>query len=426
LDRIRAKYLIESPWVLEFAAESLARFQSAGTFTGVPGETADLSRRFDARVEEIRSLPPSFGASLPYLKDDPGEPRNSEFQRGEATISIPLETTGVELTSLLATVAGGVFGLRELTGRKLVDLELPPVFERAHPGPQFGIDGTRRLADVWRRPLIASIIKPNVGLTPEQTASIVAELAAAGVDFIKDDEKMTSPPYSPLPERVRAVMAAIDRHADKSGRRPLYAFNISTDDPEGLIRNHDHVLKGGGTCVMVSVNQVGFAGVHHLRRRAAVPIHAHRNGWDMWTRHPLLGMGFRAYQKLWRLAGVDHLHVNGIRNKFWEPDDSVVDAIRACLEPLFKAEDRLLPVVGSGMWAGQVPETFRRTRTLDLLYIAGGGIQGHPAGPGAGVRSIRQAWDAALKGIPLGVHARDHPELRQAIERFAKPGEPFD
>ena len=48
---------------------------------------------------------------------------------------------------------------------------------------------------------------------------------------------------------------------------------------------------------------------------------------------PALGFAFAAYQKLWRLAGVDQLHVNGIRNKFWEPDDSVIASARACLAP---------------------------------------------------------------------------------------------
>jgi ribulose 1,5-bisphosphate carboxylase large subunit-like protein len=30
-----------------------------------------------------------------------------------------------------------------------------------------------------------------------------------------------------------------------------------------------------------------------------------------------------AWQKLWRLAGVDHMHVNGIANKFQEDDDTL-------------------------------------------------------------------------------------------------------
>ena len=104
----------------------------------------------------------------------------------------------------------------------------------------------------------------------------------------------------------------------------------------------------------------------------------------MLTRHPLLGIDFPAYQKLWRLAGVDQIHVNGIQNKFWESDDSVVRSIEACLNQWQMAYS-VLPVVSSGQWGGQAFETWRRTKTVDLLYMAGGGIMAHPMGPAAGV-----------------------------------------
>src|SRR5690606_35305557 len=132
----------------------------------------------------------------------------------------------------------------------------------------------------------------------------------------------------------------------------------------------------GGTCVMVSIAQVGLSGFTYLRKRSSLPIHAHRNGWGGLTRAPLLGWDFRAWSTVWRLAGVDQLHVNGIQNKYWEDDDSVVASVDACLTPLFRPDDRVLPVLGSGMHAGQVAETYRRTGSVDLMYICGGGIQG--------------------------------------------------
>src|SRR5690606_33830969 len=122
---------------------------------------------------------------------------------------------------------------------------------------------------------------------------------------------------------------------------------------------------------------------------------------------PSLGMGFSAYQKIWRLVGVDHLHVNGLQNKFWESDDSVVDSLRACLEPLAGGR-QAMPVVSSGQWGGQAPETYRRTQTVDLIYLAGGGIMAHPGGPAGGVRALQQAWEAAVQGIPLAQYAQSH------------------
>ena len=50
-----------------------------------------------------------------------------------------------------------------------------------------------------------------------------------------------------------------------------------------------------------------------------------RNGWGYLSRHPALGWSYVAWQKIWRLAGADHMHVNGLANKFSESDESVKD-----------------------------------------------------------------------------------------------------
>ena len=229
---------------------------------------------------------------------------------------------------------------------ELIDLELPPAFGAKYPGPQFGIPGTRKLAGVYDQPIIGTIVKPSVGLSPEQTAELVRELGEAGIDFIKDDELQADGPYCPLAARVAAVMGVINRLADKTGKKVMFAFNI-TDDLDAMLRHHDVVLKAGGTCVMTSLHSIGLPALLELRKRCGLPIHGHRNGWGMYGRHPLLGVEYPAWQKLWRLAGVDHLHVNGLRNKFSEPDDSVVRGIRACLKPMYRPDDTVMPVISS-------------------------------------------------------------------------------
>jgi ribulose-bisphosphate carboxylase large chain len=137
----------------------------------------------------------------------------------------------------------------------------------------------------------------------------------------------------------------------------------------------------------------------------------------MLTRCPQLGLEFTVWQKLWRLIGVDHLHVNGLGNKFWESDDSVVASVQAVMAPLCGGYP-IMPVIGSGQWAGQAPQTFSRLGTQDLIYLAGGGIFGHPGGAAAGVASIRQAWEAAAKNISLDMCAATHIEVREALKRF--------
>ena len=52
------------------------------------------------------------------------------------------------------------------------------------------------------------------------------------------------------------------------------------------------------------------------------------------------------------------------------------------------------------------------------MYLGGGGIHGHPMGPAAGVRAIRQAWDAAAEGLSLADKARDHPELAASLTKW--------
>ncbi len=56
MDRVTARYLVETPLPVARAAEVLAGEQSSGTFVAVPGETAELKQRFAARVEALTEL----------------------------------------------------------------------------------------------------------------------------------------------------------------------------------------------------------------------------------------------------------------------------------------------------------------------------------------------------------------------------------
>ncbi len=412
-----ATYLVESFEPLEKAAEVIAGEQSCGTFVALPGETADLKERARARVAGIEMLADASEPSLPNAYAERKGVRGP-FHRGIVTVSFPIHNVGPNLPNLLATIAGNLFELGELTGLRVLDLDLPEEYAAQFPGPAFGVAGTRKATGVAAGPMVGTIIKPSIGLSPEETAALVDTLCTADIDFIKDDELIGDPPYAPLEARVKAVMAVVNRHADRLGRKPMVAFNIS-DDVDAMRRHHDLVVREGGTCVMASVNWTGPAAITALRRHASVPIHGHRNGFGMMNRAPSLGMDFRMYQKLWRLAGVDQLHVNGLRSKFWEGDQSVVASARACLSP-FAGTAPIVPVFSSGQTASQAPDTFAALGSTDLLYLAGGGIIGHPSGPAAGVRSLREAWQAAEEGVPLPRYAESHPALREALAAFAK------
>ena len=409
---VRATYLLESYLPLERAAAVVAGEQSSGTFVRVAGETDELRARFGADVVSIERVDSPPGGPLP------GAVGGRTLRSGRVTIDFPLENFGPSIPNLLAAVTGNLFELRELAGVKLLDLDLPDAFAAAYAGPQFGPRGTRELMGAGDGILIGSIVKPSVGLTPAQTAALVSDLANGGADFVKDDELTANPPHAPLRERVQAVMTAVEDAAQRRGRKLMFAFNI-TDDISRLRQHHDLVRDAGGTCVMVCVNAVGLAGVAYLREHSQLPIHVHRAGLGALTRSPRLGIAFRAFQKLVRLAGGDHFHANGMANKFYETDDEALEAIAALREPLLGGYD-CLPVLSSAQWAGTAPVTYERVGSTELLVLAGGGIHAHPGGTAAGVASIRQGWKAAIAGVPLSEYARDHRALRQAIERFGE------
>jgi ribulose-bisphosphate carboxylase large chain len=201
----------------------------------------------------------------------------------------------------------------------------------------------------------------------------------------------------------------------------MYACNI-TGEVDEMLEREAMVAASGGTCVMVSVNSVGLPALVALRRQASVAIHGHRNGWGMFSRSPAVGMSFIPYQKFWRAAGVDHLHVNGIGNKFCEDDASVIASARECGKPMFAPPARgfeIMPVFSSGQSVKQAAATWAALGSTDLIFACGGGIMAHPGGIAAGVRAIQQAWEAALGGIPLEQHARGHHELAEALRTFA-------
>ncbi|WP_027282177.1 ribulose-bisphosphate carboxylase large subunit family protein [Roseomonas gilardii] len=416
-DRFRATYLIETPLDPRKVAEVMAGEQSCGTFTRVEGETEALRERARAMVVSVAELEAAAEPALPNAwltrRGVPGP-----WRRARVTLEFPVANVGANLPTLASIVAGNLFDLGEVTGLRLESIDLPPAYRRRFAMPAQGLAGTRRLAEVRQGVLVGSIIKPNVGLDAEETAALVSRLCQAGLDFIKDDEISANPDHAPLVRRIPAVMAAVRRHRDRTGKNVMVAFNI-TDETDAMRRHADLVAKEGGNCVMASLNWCGFSAIESLRRGSDLVLHGHRNGYGAFSRHALLGIGFQAYQLLWRLAGVDHMHVHGLQGKFAQEDAEVVSSAQDCVTRLAgEVDDRVMPAFSSGQWAGTAPATFAAIGHTNLLFMAGGGIMAHPGGPAAGVASIRQAWEATTRGETLEAAAHDHPALRQALETF--------
>ncbi|MGE0314000.1 MAG: ribulose-bisphosphate carboxylase large subunit family protein [Lautropia sp.] len=422
-DAIEASYLIETPLDPAQVAEVLAGEQSSGTFVRVAGESDALRARSRASVERIDELAPLDAPSLPNALLE-RQRRAGPWRRARIVVSYPLANVGRNLPTLAATVAGNLFDLGETTGLRLTRLRLPAAFRARFERPRQGVAGTRALAGVPEGPLIGTIVKPNVGLSADETAALVRDLCEAGIDFVKDDECSADPEHAPIADRIRAVMRVVRDWRERSGRKVMVAFNI-TDEHDAMRRHADLVEAEGGSCVMVSLNWVGLSSMQALRRHTPLAVHGHRNGFGMMSRHPALGIDFQPYQTLWRLAGVDHMHVHGLAGKFSQPDAEVVSSARDCLAPLADPADHadvVMPAFSSGQWAGTLPQTIDAVPGGDLLFMCGGGILAHPQGVAAGVRSVRDAWQAIRDGRTLQDAARDAPALDAALAFYGAKG----
>jgi ribulose-bisphosphate carboxylase large chain len=411
---IHATYYLESAIEPERAAAAMAGEQSSGTFVAVPGESPELHERHGAQVERIEPL----GDCKPSL---PSRTTPEKVQAALVTVGFPMENIGTDLATLQTAVAGNLFELGQLYACRLQDLQLPDEFVAAHPGPAFGIPGTRRLLGDVEGVMIGTIVKPNVGLREDQFRQVVRELALASIDLIKDDELMTDPGYLPLERRVAIATEEIRAAEQVTGHPTMYAFNI-TGDLAGLRRRHDLVVEAGGRCVMLNVPVMGLPALAWLRSFSSVPIHGHRAGLAASMRAKGLGVDYRVWQQLARLAGADHLHVSGLGSKFYETDDEVAANVRRLLEPLGTTTTPV-PTLSSGQNVTTPGPTYAAVKSIDLLMLAGGGVAAHPDGPGAGVQSLRDAWTAAVAGVPLAEAARrradaGEPGLLHAAQKF--------
>ncbi|WBU52062.1 RuBisCO large subunit C-terminal-like domain-containing protein [Paracoccus sp. SCSIO 75233] len=418
MDRIIAEYLLETPASPEDVAAMMAGEQSSGTFIRVAGETDELRARSAAEVlsvEELETLPqPSLHSAYLDRKKIGGP-----YRRARVRIAFPPGNIGKNLPTLAATVSGNLYDIGEITGLKLEGLAIPADYRSRYHLPVLGVSGTRTATGVQGRPIFGTIIKPNVGMRSDDIATLVDRLCAAGVDFIKDDEVCANPDIAPIAERVPAVMAVIRKWQDRRGRQVMMAFNI-TDETDAMRRHADLVAAEGGSCVMASLNWCGLSGMESLRAHTSLAIHAHRNGFGAVSRHPSLGMSFQPYHALYRLAGIDHMHVHGIGGKFVDTAQEVTAAARACLARLSEngPEDQVMPAFSSGQWAGTLPATLEAAKGPDLMFMCGGGILAHPEGPEAGIASLREAYDVLQSGLSLEQGAQTHPNLAAALAFF--------
>jgi len=263
--------------------------------------------------------------------------------------------------------------------------------------------------------LIGTIVKPTAGLTPVEVADICYQTAAAGVRFIKDDEKMMNTSYCPLAERVERVREALDKAQSKTGQKCIYAAHITTD-AERIPANAHTALAAGADALMLNFFAAGFAALKVLVNDPDinVPLYAHCGGKEAFGRAEGQGVSPEVVAKFVRLMGGDYMR-GGILGSYLVggSKDELLSLWKAFKEPMGGIR-RIMPALSGGLKPANLVENLELFGT-DCMYLAGTGITRHPMGIGAGVAAMNQAAEAFRRGISVSEYARSHPELKAGL-----------
>jgi ribulose-bisphosphate carboxylase large chain len=393
------------------AAAHLCSEQSTAQWRRV-GVDEDLRARFAAKVVDLQVEPGTRPQSY-------AGPDAAPVHVCRATLAHPHGNFGPRIPNLLSAVCGeGVFFVPGIPVIKLLDIRFPAGYLAQFEGPRFGAAGFRERAGAEGRPVFFGVIKPNIGLPPEPFAEMGLEAWLGGLDVAKDDEMLADPAWSPLAERSRLLGDARRRAEDATGEGKVYLANI-TDEVARLRELHDMAVANGANALMVNALPVGLSGIRMLRAHSSVPLVGHFPLIAASSRLPAFGIHARVYQALQRLAGLDVIIMPGFGPRMRTPDDEVHACIDACRGPMGPIAPSL-PVPGGSDSAATLEGVYRKVGNADFGFVPGRGVFGHPMGPRAGARSVRQAWEALAAGVPVREHAAAHPELAAALEAFGE------
>jgi 2,3-diketo-5-methylthiopentyl-1-phosphate enolase len=311
------------------------------------------------------------------------------------------------------------------TAFRLLDVAFPAPVARMFPGPKFGIEGVRELLGVPERPLVLHIIKPKMGMTPEETAEQCYRTALGGVDLIKDDEMAGDVFNCGFEARLEAVTKKLEQAYRETGHRALYFVSV-TDDVERLQEKARRAVRAGAQGLLLTYS-AGFSALKMLAAdpEVKVPVLLHVS--HMVSLLP--SISFTALAKFGRLAGADMMLVPTTWSSYQVA--SLEEGLRTAyaLQQDLHGLRRTWPLPGGGIHPGLVPLIVSEYGP-DVVLLAGGGLLGHPKGGTEGARAFRQAVDAVMAEKPLEEWAKDpkHIALRQALEQwgtFERPKTPW-
>ena len=377
--------------------QSMTLEGSTGTWEKVEEDTEDVRVKLSGMMVGYYEIP------------------SSEPSRRTAVVQIgfPIDAWIDNVPMMLLSIAGNCFAYSPKL--RLLDVFMPENLLAKFKGPKFGVPGLRKLLNVPERPLSLHIIKPKMGMTPQQVANQCYQTAIGGVDMMKDDE-MTSDVYnSSYEDRVKAVMEALDKASTKTGKKPVYLVSI-TDEPKRMFEKAARAVELGANGLLVCYS-AGLGVLRQLAEDPAINVPIMLHGSHMIAAQPRIS--WPVFAKLCRICGADLM----LTPTFWSsiPMVSLEEGIRTShvkLAPLGHIKP-MFPMPCAGVYPGLAPILIGEYGP-DIVIPAGGGMLGHPDGYTAGAKAWQQAIAAAMSSENFLDYARrpENVELRHAIEKW--------
>lgn len=409
-DYIVGTYSVKYPAIFPMAklAPMLAVEQSTGTWVAVPGETPEVRRKHVAKVIGVYEVPD-------YEFSVPGEVQDRNWM---VQIAFPVVNIGSQIPMMLTTIVGNI----SMGGQiKLIDVRFPKKYVAGFKGPQFGIDGIRKLLGVKKRPLLNNMVKPCTGYPLEVGAELFRLAAAGGCDIVKDDELIADASFNSMKGRVKRYMEIEKQVFEETGEHTLYTVNI-TDSVPKVFENAKRAVELGVNAIMINYIAVGLPVLQAIAEDPAinVPILGHMDVAGALYMSPYHGLSSHlVLGKLPRLAGADIVVIPAPYGKAPVIVEKFDLMARNLTYPLYQLKPTW-PMASGGITPSMVPKVMQELGN-DVVIGSGGGIHAHPKGPIAGGKAFRQAIDATMKGVSLEEYSKDHKELAASIQQWADP-----
>ncbi|MDI6400990.1 RuBisCO large subunit C-terminal-like domain-containing protein [Balneolaceae bacterium ANBcel3] len=386
----------------------MSSFSITYLLTLCPGESAE-DKILALQLEQSAELPDQVvhKAGVEYVKGTVKENVRINDWLFIVSIEWPSENIGKDPVQFLNLLFGNI---SMKTGICVLDISWSRVLSDVFSGPAFGIDGLRKKWGIEHRALSCTALKP-MGSHPSTLAALAYQFALGGIDIIKDDHGLADQPAAPFQKRVTACLEALDRAAQKTGRRARYFPNISAE-PAIARQRYEWAAEIGADGVLVAPMLTGPGLIHELSQmEQKLPLMAHPSFSGLYAvHHPILQeiLKLRSssaytdisnipteqrseyarllhgiepglfYGGLFRALGADFVIYPNSKGRFSFPEESC-RSINSWCRTSRMPYPASFPTPGGGLDASEMKQ-WLELYGKDTTFLIGGSLYSHPDG----------------------------------------------